>query len=180
MFYDHGKNESTDFNISSITIKNVTAYGTKIDYGKSVTAGIFHCQETSPCHEIHLQHIQHVDAKTSFDCYNAYGDYSDVSPTPCLISGGPSGCDVDACFARCVEKYGGSIADDSYFCAKGCAGMGDRKVTDKNKYCSIDVGKRYDSCVSNCAGASSDKDKVKQCEYCCEFWQHSAFSTVVV
>jgi polygalacturonase len=84
MFYDHGKNESTDFKISNITIRNLTAYGTKTDAGKKVTPGYFHCQKSSPCHGIHLEDISSVDSKLPFDCYNAYGSSDHVSPSSCL------------------------------------------------------------------------------------------------
>eukprot|EP00927_Polykrikos_kofoidii_P054804 TRINITY_DN49170_c0_g1_i1.p1 TRINITY_DN49170_c0_g1~~TRINITY_DN49170_c0_g1_i1.p1 ORF type:complete len:417 (+),score=56.99 TRINITY_DN49170_c0_g1_i1:89-1339(+) len=84
MFYDHGKNTSTDFKISNITVRNVTAYGTETDFGKTVVPGTFHCQESSPCHGIHLEDITHVDSKSSFDCYNAFGTWKNVVPAPCL------------------------------------------------------------------------------------------------
>jgi len=85
MFYDHGKNKSTDFDISNITVRNVTAYGS-VDHetGKKVTPGILHCQESSPCRNIRLENIRQVDSTEPFSCYNAYGSWDDVSPAPCL------------------------------------------------------------------------------------------------
>jgi len=85
MFYDHGKNESTDFDISNITVRNVTAYGSKDpETGKKITPGSLHCQKSSPCRNIRLENIHHVDSKEPFSCYNAYGAWDDVSPIPCL------------------------------------------------------------------------------------------------
>jgi polygalacturonase len=84
MFYDHGKNKTTDFKISNITIRNLTMHGTTTEEGKQVTPGYFHCQETSPCHDIRLQDISTIDSKVPFDCYNAYGSWDHTSPTPCL------------------------------------------------------------------------------------------------
>ena len=85
MFYDHGENKSTDFDISEITVRNVTAYGKKNpETGRQVTPGILHCQESSPCHAIRLEDIKHVDTDEPFDCYNAFGSWKTVSPRPCL------------------------------------------------------------------------------------------------
>lgn len=86
MFYNHGTNETTDFNISGVTIRNVTAYGTKTEIGKAVSPGIFHCQETFPCADIRLFDVHQVDSQEAFDCYNAFGIFQDVSPLPCLRS----------------------------------------------------------------------------------------------
>jgi len=90
MFYDHGKNQTTDVKISNITIRNLTMHGTQTQLGKPVTPGSFHCQESSPCHGIHLEKITSEDSKVQFDCYNAYGDWEETSPTPCLQKEGPS------------------------------------------------------------------------------------------
>ncbi len=88
MFYDHGKNESTDFDISNITIRNLTAHGAVVhDTGKPVSPGSLHCQKSSPCHDIRLENIHHLDTKESFSCQNAHGSWKDVTPTPCLITG---------------------------------------------------------------------------------------------
>ena len=89
-----------------------------------------------------------------------------AKPTPAP----PAGCDVDACFARCVAKYGGTIADQSYSCAKGCAGMSGQKVSDKNKFCKDDPADRYSKCESSCKSASSDPDKQAECTYGCGYW----------
>ena len=62
MFYHSHTNETTDFDISNITIRNVTSYGThNPDSGNPVTPGILHCQESAPCHKIRLEDIVHVD-----------------------------------------------------------------------------------------------------------------------
>jgi len=89
MFYDHGKNESTDFKISDITIRNLTRHGKKTEVGKDVTPGYFHCQKTDPCHGIRLEDITSEDSK-AFDCYNAYGSSTNVSDSPCLKKEGVS------------------------------------------------------------------------------------------
>ena len=86
MFYDHGHNETTDFDVSNITVRNVKAYGTvNTETDKDVTPGFLNCQETSPCHKIHLEHIHQVDNPDyPFECSNAYGTWVDVQPHPCL------------------------------------------------------------------------------------------------
>lgn len=85
MFYHSDKNQTTDFDISNITIRNVTAHGThNPDSGKKVKPGILHCQQSAPCHNIRLEDIVHVDVNTPFDCYNAHGTWRNVTPTPCL------------------------------------------------------------------------------------------------
>jgi len=86
MFYDHGNNETTDFDVSNITVRNVTAYGkVNPETDKDVTPGFLNCQETSPCHNIHLEHIHQVDNPDyPFECSNAYGTWVDVQPNPCL------------------------------------------------------------------------------------------------
>merc|ERR1711865_608905 len=85
MFYDHGNNETTDFDVSNITVRNVTAYGkVNPETDKDVTPGFLNCQETSPCHNIHLEHIHQVDNPDyPFECSNAYGTWVDVQPSPC-------------------------------------------------------------------------------------------------
>lgn len=88
MFYDHGHNETTDFDVSNIIVRNVTAHGKIVVVGgsdKDVTPGFLNCQETSPCHNIKLQHIHQVDnLDFPFECSNAYGEWEDVQPHPCL------------------------------------------------------------------------------------------------
>lgn len=91
MFYDKGKNKTTDFKISNITVQDVVAYGTKDEEGKKVSPGILHCQESSPCKDIHLVNIQHVDSKEQWDCYNVAGDAHDVSPDTSNCFGSESG-----------------------------------------------------------------------------------------
>lgn len=80
MFYDHGVNETTDFEISNITVKDLVSHGTKDEKGKKVSPGILHCQESSMCKDIHLVNIDHVDSKEAWDCYNVFGDADEVSP----------------------------------------------------------------------------------------------------
>merc|ERR1711862_445838 len=87
MFYDHGKNETTDFKISNITIRNLTMYGSKTEDGKKVSPGYFHCQSSAHCQEIRLAYISQHDSSEQFDCYNAYGSWDNVKPTPCLKKG---------------------------------------------------------------------------------------------
>merc|ERR1711937_617363 len=84
MFYRGGTNQSTDLNISNITFRNITMHGTHSDVGRLVAPGYFHCQESSPCHGIHLEDVVSMDSKVPFDCYNAFGECHHVSPTPCL------------------------------------------------------------------------------------------------
>jgi len=85
MFYQKDKNETTDLEISNITVRNVTAYGSyNPDTGNKVSPGVLHCQKSSPCHQIRLEDIVHVDVKAPFDCYNAYGTWRNVTPEPCL------------------------------------------------------------------------------------------------
>merc|ERR1711865_1318578 len=47
MFYDHGHNETTDFDVSNIIVRNVTAHGKIVVVGgsdKDVTPGFLNCQ----------------------------------------------------------------------------------------------------------------------------------------
>jgi hypothetical protein len=78
---------------------------------------------------------------------------------------------VDACFARCVAKYGGTIADKSDMCAKGCASMEGGKVKDKDKYCKMAAATRYEKCSGGCTGASSNPEKQGECTYGCGYWK---------
>jgi polygalacturonase len=85
MFYDHGHNETTDFDISNIVVRNATVHGSvNPETGKDITPGFLNCQETSPCHNIQLHNIHHLDRQEPFECSNAYGSWSNVDPPPCL------------------------------------------------------------------------------------------------
>ena len=118
----------------------------------------FTCPRQSPCTEITLTNVD-LTGKTSKDtCEYAFGEaHGTVVPPSCLLAPGPApaptppsptpptptpptptppspspaGCDVDACIARCVTKYGGAVSDqkDAYHCAKACAGLKDGKVS---------------------------------------------------
>jgi len=80
MFYGGASNETTDFEISNITVRDVTAYGTKTDEGRTMSPGSVRCQESSQCRDIHFSNIQHVDTKEPWECYNAHGDVDNVFP----------------------------------------------------------------------------------------------------
>ena len=92
------------------------------------------------------------------------------TPKPSPTPKPPVGCDVDACFARCVAKYGGTVADKSYECAKGCAGMNGGKVSSKDKYCKVEPADRYPTCVKSVKHCSSDQTKQAECAYGCVYW----------
>lgn len=81
MFYgDCECNKTTGVEISDITVRDVTAYGTKTDDGKKMSPGSVSCQESSQCKNLHFSNIQHVDTKEPWECYNAQGDVDNVSP----------------------------------------------------------------------------------------------------
>jgi polygalacturonase len=104
MFYDHGKNDSkTSLKISNITVRNLTAYGTKTEGGSPISPGSFQCQKSSPCHGIHLIDVSHPDLENQsasndgsdgkdrkppngFVCSEAYGDSKNVTPKSCLLN----------------------------------------------------------------------------------------------
>jgi hypothetical protein len=114
------------------------------------------------------------------------------SPPP---SPSPPGCDVDGCLARCFAKYGGDASDlgPADYCAKGCAqreaeGRGRRTppttrrprrccgvkggaVTDKSKLCKDAAAERFSKCNDGCASASSEQQRVAECQYGCGFWK---------
>jgi hypothetical protein len=93
-------------------------------------------------------------------------------PTPSNPTPSPASCDVDGCIQRCVDKYGGAIADQggAYMCSKGCCGMSGGKVKDKSKYCKDAPADRQAKCDKGCKGASSNRTSVADCTYGCGFW----------
>ena len=97
--------------------------------------------------------------------------------------------EVEECFERCKEKYGGTTMTDSYYCSKGCAALSDEDVTKIDKYCNIDDESTYVAsaaaswrgeamraddlarrCLNGCQTASSNLEHVGECEYGCEYW----------
>jgi hypothetical protein len=99
------------------------------------------------------------------------------TPKPAPTPKPPGGCDVDACFARCVAKYGGTVADKSYECAKGCAGMSGGKVSNKGKYCKVEPANRYPTCVESVQHCSSDAEKQAEYAYGCVYWVQTRMMT---
>lgn len=178
--------------VNGLTFSNITGSGCGGDADVS-----FVCPAASPCTGIVLDNVQlsGKDGKARpMVCENARGSaIGTVVPKSCL-GGGPSppsppspsppsppspsppsppsppGCNVQACFARCVARYGGTIATQSYDCAKGCASMKDGKVGDINKYCKLDPSHRFSACEKSCKDASGNKAGVEQCEYGCGYW----------
>lgn len=41
--------------------------------------------------------------------------------------------EVEACFVRCKEIYGGTTMTDSYYCSKGCASMSSEDIVNLEK-----------------------------------------------
>ncbi|KAH8083417.1 hypothetical protein JL720_8301 [Aureococcus anophagefferens] len=63
--------------------------------------------------------------------------------------------EVEACFVRCKEIYGGTTMTDSYYCSKGCASMSSEDIVNLEKYCtSLDGESTYAKCVNNCQTAA--------------------------
>merc|ERR1712136_132195 len=93
-------------------------------------------------------------------------------PSPTSAPAPPTSCDVDGCFARCVDEYGGTVTGngDAYFCAKGCCGMSSGAISDLDKYCKYSPDDRLAECQQSCDGASSTQSKVDDCLYGCGFW----------
>ena len=169
MFYED-KNKvdpSTSMQIHTITFSNITAV-------HSGSPGYFQCQPSAPCFNLSMVDVR-VEAGSatsdfSFRCASAFGESDSVSPASCFQHA-PSGCDVDACFSRCVQKYGGSIETGAYSCAKGCASMSNGKVVDKDKLCKYSSGpERYSACVRGCADAGKSTKTLQQCQYGCVYW----------
>lgn len=85
-----------------------------------------------------------------------------------------TGCYIEECFARCTTQYDGILSDQSgtaYYCAKGCAAMGDGEVIDATKYCSVDPVSRQGFCNDECQYASSQAYLQNACYFGCEFWE---------
>lgn len=151
------------------------------------------CASGNPCTGVVLDNID-LEPKHNAVCTNVQGKITEPIFPPTLetcFSGGvptpppaPSPpttptnpptdvpCDVDACLDRCVAKYGGTIADSSYYCAKGCCTMKTGGVDDKQHYCKLKPSERFSKCETSCKGSSDEPDRVTQCLYGCDFWPH--------
>jgi hypothetical protein len=164
--------------VSDIHLRNVMGTGCGTD-------AEFICPEQSPCTEVVLENV-HTSGGKAMRCQDAFGT-SDNSMQSCLKAGKPPkptpptpsppspapvpGCDVDACLARCVSKYGGSISSGAaYMCGKGCCGMKDGKVADRNVYCKLPQKNREAACTAACKSASSAPTGVGECNYGCGYW----------
>ena len=82
-------------------------------------------------------------------------------------------CDeeVDACLTRCTDEYGGTMLTSSYFCAKGCAAMNVQEIVNTEKYCtSLDGISTFAACVNGCQTASTNLERVGECEFGCGYW----------
>ena len=80
---------------------------------------------------------------------------------------------VDECFARCVGKYGGSILRDhepAYYCAKGCAGIEDTTIKNRQLYTEMAPSERRAACTTNCSASSDSSNYRDMCRYGCRFW----------
>jgi hypothetical protein len=93
-------------------------------------------------------------------------------------------CDLDGCFARCTAKYNGSMTGnstgDTYFCAKGCAGMSGGAVVNAMSFCNEPEQSRYSFCLSKqtTSGCSEHKEEVNMCKFGCQFWKKTALTAV--
>ena len=162
-------------NVSDLTFKNIR--GTRCREPPS-----FDCPAASPCTEISLEDIDIQGGGNAMQCAHAQGQASgNVVPPSCLTGPTPApaptpkpSCDVQGCFDRCIAKFGGSIEDQSYYCAKGCAGMSHQTVQDESKFCRIDAGGREAACRASCLSASADPTKQGQCTFGCGYWTQSA------
>ena len=174
-------------NVSGLRFINVR--GTGCD---GAAPAQFVCPAEAPCMGIELRNVQLSGKHGTNQCANAFGRATGAqSPPSCLEASpvpGPSprpgplppvptppappvACDVAACFARCVRKYGGTIATAAYDCAKGCAGMSGGKVADEEKFCTFAAGAaRFAACEAYCPHASGDAAKRAECSYGCAFW----------
>jgi hypothetical protein len=164
MFYNGGKNASTKLKLYNINIKNLTAYGTKTEDGKTISAGSFQCQATSPCHEIHLSDVTHPDleallaseamqgkssSSTGFVCSEAYGTADHVTPKSCLLSeGGPTPAPPGPSPPTPSPPGPSPAGCDPDACISRCVAKYGGKVSDQ--------GPAY-SCAKGCAGVSGGK-----------------------
>ena len=176
--------------VSDIHFNDITGSGCK-------TEAEFLCPAQSPCTGIELSNVD-VSGGKAMNCENAFGHATGTSiasclkddkptphppptppppapkptPTPPSPPGPAPSCDVNKCIARCVTKYGGSIADQgpAYYCGKGCAGLKGGKVEDENKFCKIAESSREAKCEKDCSSASSNPDDITECKYGCGFW----------
>ena len=162
-------------NVSEILFEDIT--GT--DCGGDAVAE-FSCPALMPCSGIRLERV-HLDAGSSkphMRCSHAQGIAKDTVPSSCLEAPHPPApptpptptCDVDGCFARCVNQFGGTVYTGSYYCAKGCAGMSGQRVADKQKFCRVDPDKRSSACKKECKSSSSNGTRVDECIFGCGWW----------
>ena len=157
--------------VSDLTFRNIKGRGCR-------DPPSFECPAASPCTGITLENVDVEGGGSTMKCKNAQGHASGkVSPPSCLTGPTPAptptpkpSCDVPGCFARCVAKFGGSIEDQSYYCAKGCAGMSNQKVADTDKFCRVAKASRETTCKADCSSASADPAKQAQCGFGCGFW----------
>ena len=91
-----------------------------------------------------------------------------------------SQCGYQHCIGRCVTKYGGSAYSEgnSYYCAKGCAGMAGYQIVNANLLCDVPENDRYSWCLSRCDGGdiSTNSNQRGYCKFGCEFWNQAGFS----
>lgn len=169
-------------NVSDIRLVNVHGSGCG---SSSHPAAQFNCPAEAPCTGIVLTgvHLDGGSRTAKMDCAHAYGTATDTVPTSCLQGSRPPsppspptpGCDVDGCFARCLNKYGGTIegSDEAYYCSKGCAGMDGGKVKEKQKFCRVAASRRFQECDKECDASSGNKTRVSCCKYGCEWWENA-------
>jgi len=80
-----------------------------------------------------------------------------------------SDCDVDACFARCLNTYGAT--GSYYYSIKGCAHMSGGRISNKERFCTTSAGPgRYNEAYAGCQGASSSENNRNVCRNGAEFW----------
>ena len=88
-----------------------------------------------------------------------------------LVLSDSNRCPYQECIDRCTDQYGGDgSSGDSYYCAKGCAGMSSGQIVNPSYWCGVDEAERYDTCVVRCEYASSNEAHKGRCRYGCEFW----------
>lgn len=108
----------------------------------------------------------------------SYDEADDLVFAVAPIGGGPPSCPYEECIDRCVDQYGDTLSlGDSYYCAKGCAGMSGGAVVNPTKYCSVDEAGRYGYCLGECENASDVESRRAFCRYGCGFWEVVATPT---
>jgi len=74
---------------------------------------------------------------------------------------------VEECISRCYDQYGEQDwltgAEETYKCAKGCAGMKDLAVTNYDRFCNAEKDNLAEYCVGKCRGD-------EYCAYGCQYW----------